>query len=139
MRARPPARSPPALQPVRYRVSGTALRCMHLRGGARQPAARTLPAWSASPFVRSPCSATVARVWCQVRAITCAWPRRAGKAGAIVGAFGFGELVLTAGIQKTLGVLAITNFLGRNTNPNPGHGHGPLCTAMRATRQSVGQ
>ena len=48
-RARLPARSPPALQPVRYRVSGTALCCMHLRGGARQPAARTPPAWSASP------------------------------------------------------------------------------------------
>ncbi len=36
----------------------------------------------------------------------------AGKAGAIVGAFGFGEMVLTAGIPVTLGVLAITNFLG---------------------------
>ena len=35
-----------------------------------------------------------------------------GKAGAIVGAFGFGEMVLTAGIPVTLGVLAITNFLG---------------------------
>ncbi|KAK9846381.1 hypothetical protein WJX81_002681 [Elliptochloris bilobata] len=35
-----------------------------------------------------------------------------GKAGAIVGAFGFGELVLNAGIQRTLAILAITNFLG---------------------------
>ena len=41
----------------------------------------------------------------------CVFPA-AGKAGAIVGAFGFGEMVLTAGIPVTLGVLAITNFLG---------------------------
>ena len=36
----------------------------------------------------------------------------AGKAGAIVGAFGFGQLFLTAGISTTLAILAATNFLG---------------------------
>ncbi|KAK9901321.1 hypothetical protein WJX75_006338 [Coccomyxa subellipsoidea] len=35
-----------------------------------------------------------------------------GKAGAIVGAFGFGQLFLTAGISTTLAILAATNFLG---------------------------
>ena len=43
----------------------------------------------------------------------------AGKAGAIVGAFGFGEMVLTAGIPVTLGVLAITNFLGEPEFTHP--------------------
>ena len=37
----------------------------------------------------------------------------AGKAGAIVGAFGFGQLFLTAGISTTLAILAATNFLGK--------------------------
>ncbi|EIE20161.1 MFS general substrate transporter [Coccomyxa subellipsoidea C-169] len=35
-----------------------------------------------------------------------------GKAGAIVGAFGFGQLFLSAGISTTLAILAATNFLG---------------------------
>lgn len=37
----------------------------------------------------------------------------AGKAGAIVGAFGFGQLFLSAGISTTLAILAATNFLGK--------------------------
>ncbi|CAL8470992.1 g10534 [Coccomyxa elongata] len=35
-----------------------------------------------------------------------------GKLGAIVGAFGFGQLFLTAGISTTLAILAAVNFLG---------------------------
>jgi MFS family permease len=35
-----------------------------------------------------------------------------GKAGAIVGAFGFGQMFLTVGMQRTLAALAITNFVG---------------------------
>ncbi len=41
----------------------------------------------------------------------------AGKAGAIVGAFGFGQLFLTAGISTTLAILAATNFLGKSVWP----------------------
>ena len=37
----------------------------------------------------------------------------AGKAGAVVGAFGFGQLFLVAGISTTLGLLALTNFIGK--------------------------
>lgn len=51
----------------------------------------------------------------------------AGKAGAIVGAFGFGEMVLTAGIPVTLGVLAITNFLGEDTLQSPYKPTSPFC------------
>ena len=35
-----------------------------------------------------------------------------GKAGAIVGAFGFGAAVTAIGLQETLGILAGINFLG---------------------------
>ena len=31
-----------------------------------------------------------------------------------MGAFGFGQLFLVAGVSTTLGLLALTNFIGKN-------------------------
>ena len=65
----------------------------------------------------------------------------AGKAGAVVGAFGFGQLFLVAGISTTLGLLAFTNFIGKThwvkfdpeSSPNidPAISNGQLCADLR--------